>query len=94
VLGKGGFGKVWCAEHKKTKKEFAIKEMLKVKIVNKKSINSVTNERTLLCTLKNPFLVNMIQAFQDRECLYLVMDLLTGGDLRFYIGRRRRFRES
>lgn len=85
---------MWCAEHKKTKKEFAIKEMLKVKIVNKKSINSVTNERMLLSNLKHPFLVNMIQAFQDRECLYLVMDLLTGGDLRFYIGRRRRFKES
>jgi serine/threonine protein kinase len=47
-------------------KEFAIKEMMKVKIISKKSVNSVTNERTLLSNLKHPFLVNMIQAFQDR----------------------------
>jgi len=71
-----------------------VKEMLKVRVISKKSVQSVTNERTLLSTLKHPFLVNMVQAFQDRECLYLVMDLLTGGDLRFYIGKRRRFKEN
>lgn len=36
----------------------------------------------------------MIYAFQDRENLYLVMDLLTGGDLRFHICRYRRFTEE
>ena len=51
------------------------------------------NERKLLPNLKNQFLVNMIFAFQDRENLYLVMDLLTGGDLRFHVSRNRRFNE-
>ena len=40
------------------------------------------------------FLVNMIYAFQDYENLYLVMDLLTGGDLRYHISRKRRFNEQ
>ena len=35
----------------------------------------------------------MQYAFQDRENLYLVMDLLTGGDLRYHICRQRRFSE-
>ena len=35
----------------------------------------------------------MSYAFQDRETLYLIMDLLTGGDLRFHIGRMRKFKE-
>jgi len=52
------------------------------------------NERKLLENLKHPFLVNMIFAFQDRENLYLVMDLLKGGDLRYHISRRRRFTEQ
>ena len=51
------------------------------------------NERKLLPTLKHPFLVNIIFGFQDRENLYLVMDLLTGGDLRYHISRKRRFTE-
>lgn len=33
------------------------------------------------------FLVNMNYAFQDRENIYLVMDLLSGGDLRYHISK-------
>jgi serine/threonine kinase 32 len=33
-------------------------------------------------------------AFYDRENLYLVMDLLLGGDLRFHLGKMRRFSEN
>jgi hypothetical protein len=40
------------------------------------------------------FLININYAFQDREDLYLVCDLLTGGDLRFHIGKRKRFNEE
>lgn len=93
VIGKGGFGKVWKVEMKKNTKIYAMKEMYKTKIIDKKSINSVMNERTLLAKLKHPFLVNMSYAFQDRENLYLVMDYVNGGDLRYHIGKRRRFTE-
>jgi serine/threonine protein kinase len=36
----------------------------------------------------------MYYAFQDRENLYLVMDLLTGGDLRYHICKYRKFDEE
>ena len=36
----------------------------------------------------------MNYAFQDQENLYLVCDLLTGGDLRFHVGKRKRFTEK
>lgn len=36
----------------------------------------------------------MAYAFQDRENLYLVTDLLGGGDLRFHIGKKRKFSEE
>jgi protein kinase A len=65
--------------------------MQKAKIIYKKSINSVMNERKLLSTLNHPFIINMSYAFQDRENLYLIMDYLNGGDLRYHIGRRGRF---
>jgi len=42
---------------------------------------------------KTRFLVNMSYAFYDRENLFLVMDLLLGGDLRFHLGKMRRFSE-
>jgi len=47
-------------------------------------------EFTVYCS----FLVNMHYAFEDRDNLYLVIDLMSGGDLRFHIGKYRRFSEE
>jgi len=40
--------------------------MYKAKIIAKKSITSVMNERKLLSKLNHPFIINMTYAFQDR----------------------------
>ena len=68
--------------------------MQKVKVIDKKSENSIKYERELLSRLKHPFIVNMYYSFQDFENLYLVLDLLTGGDLRYQLSRTRRFSEE
>ncbi len=51
---------------KKNQQIYAMKEMFKAKIIQKKSINSVMNERQLLAKVKHPYLVNISYAFQDR----------------------------
>ena len=94
VIGRGGFGKVWQVILKKNHKKYALKEMSKVKIIDKKSEKSIKSEREFLSKLHHPFIVNMIGAFQDYENLYLVMDLLTGGDLRYHFCRIHRFTEE
>lgn len=94
VIGKGGFGKVWKVELKKTKTQYALKEMSKVKIIDKKSEKSINAEREFLTELNHSFIVNMHYAFQDNDNLYLVMDLLLGGDLRYHVSRYRRFSEE
>ena len=94
VIGRGGFGKVWKVAYKKTNNYYALKEMSKVKIIDKRSEKSIMSERTLLSKLHHPFIVNMICAFQDYSYLYLVMDLLSGGDLRYHHCRCRRFSED
>ncbi len=71
-----------------------MKEMSKAKIIDKKSEKSVKNERDLLSKINHPFIVNMHFSFQDNDNLYLVMDLLTGGDLRYHICKNRKFTES
>jgi hypothetical protein len=35
--------------------------------------------------MNHPFLVNIKYAFQDKYCLYLIMDYLKGADLRYHI---------
>ena len=94
IIGKGGFGKVWKVQYKKTKEYFALKEMSKRKIIDKKSENSINSEKKFLSFLHHPFIVNMHYAFQDMDNLYLVIDLLTGGDLRYHISRYRTFSEE
>ena len=71
-----------------------MKEMSKTKIIDKKSVNSIKSERNFLSKINHPFIVNMHFAFQDKENLYLVMDLLTGGDLRYHISKQKKFTEE
>ncbi len=63
AIGKGGFGKVWKVEKKKGKVMYAMKEMSKARIISKRSVKSVMNERFILAELSSPFIVNMRYAF-------------------------------
>ena len=94
IVGRGGFGKVWKVLHKKSKKLYAMKEMSKVKILDKKSETSVKNERTLLSKMFHSFIVNMHYSFQDTDNLYLIVDFLSGGDLRYQYCLDKEFNEE
>ncbi len=94
AIGKGGFGRVWKVMHKKTKKIFAMKEMSKAKIYIRKSINSISKEREFLSKLNYPFLSNMHYAFQTQTHLYIILDYLSGGDLRYHICKKNIFSEK
>jgi serine/threonine protein kinase len=63
VIGRGGFGKVWKVEHKKQKRILAMKEMSKARILAKKSVNSVMNERKILAKIRSDYIVNIEIAF-------------------------------
>lgn len=94
VIGEGGYGKVWRVEMVRNKKAFAMKEMSKALVVMKKSVDNVLNERRILEGLSSPFIANMVCAFNDRDNLYLVMDLLPGGDLRCKLAYVTKFTED
>ena len=64
-----------------------MKEISKVKVYLKKSICSTLLEKQILSYLHYPFLANLNFSFQDKEYLYLVLDYLPGGDLRYYINK-------
>ena len=68
--------------------------MSKAKIIDKKSVDSILGEKNLLSELHHPFIVNMVYSFQDHDYLYLIMDLLPGGNLRYHLGIKRHFNEK
>jgi serine/threonine kinase 32 len=94
IIGKGGFGKVWKVVQKKTGIFYALKQMSKAKIIEKKSERSIKYERDLLAKIHHPFIVNMHYSFQDKEYLYIVLDLLNGGDLRYHLSQNKKFTEE
>ncbi|EME49710.1 hypothetical protein DOTSEDRAFT_20131 [Dothistroma septosporum NZE10] len=88
VVGKGAFGKVRIVERKDTGVTFALKYIRKDEVVRSESVRNIIRERRMLEHLNHPFLCNLRYSFQDMEYLYIVVDLMTGGDLRFHISRK------
>lgn len=88
VVGKGAFGKVRIVERKDSGLTFALKYIRKDEIVRSESVRNIIRERRMMEHLNHPFLCNLRYSFQDVEYLYLVIDLMTGGDLRFHILRK------
>lgn len=93
-VGRGGFGRVWKVERKIRPEIYAMKEMSKAKATEKNSIKMIQNELLLLKHIRHPFLINMHYAFQSREYLYIILDYMSGGDLRYHICRQRTFTEQ
>lgn len=88
VVGKGAFGKVRIVERKDTGLTFALKYIRKDEVVRYESVKNIVRERRMLEQLNHPFLCNLRYSFQDVEYIYLVVDLMNGGDLRFHISRK------
>lgn len=86
-VGKGAFGKVRVVEHKGTKQLFALKYIDKEKCIRMRAVENVISERRLLEHINYNFIVNLRYAFQDEENLFMVIDLMLGGDLRFHLDR-------
>ena len=85
VLGAGGYGSVNLVEHAATGRVFALKRMSKPHIVAKRQVDHVNNERRLLAKCDHPFVIEMNGSFQDRDYLYLLLELVLGGELFTYL---------
>lgn len=80
TISSGAYGKVVLARKKKTNDIFAIKVLDKAVMVEKNVQEYVINERNILNTIDNDFIVRGIYTFQSRKYLYMVMEYMKGGD--------------
>ncbi|KDN52150.1 kinase-like protein [Tilletiaria anomala UBC 951] len=94
AVGKGAFGKVRVVQHKQTKNLYALKYINKAKCIKMRAVSNIIQERRLLEEIESPFVCNLRYAFQDDENMFMVLDLMLGGDLRFHLDRNGNMRED
>ncbi|XP_004432321.1 PREDICTED: serine/threonine-protein kinase 32B [Ceratotherium simum simum] len=94
AIGKGSFGKVCIVQKRDTKKMYAMKYMNKQKCIERDEVRNVFRELQIMQGLEHPFLVNLWYSFQDEEDMFMVVDLLLGGDLRYHLQQNVRFTEA
>lgn len=85
TIGEGAYCKVRVVQERRTKKFYALKYMPKNQPPNR--LRTVVQERKVLSTVRHPFLSNLRYAFQSNNFLFMVIDLINGGDLRYYLKR-------
>eukprot|EP00301_Raphidiophrys_heterophryoidea_P002866 c11326_g1_i3.p1 GENE.c11326_g1_i3~~c11326_g1_i3.p1 ORF type:complete len:461 (-),score=88.04 c11326_g1_i3:63-1445(-) len=85
-IGRGGFGKVHAVTKRDTGQLYAMKTLSKAQVVKRSMTEFVLREQMMLAKLESAFIVNLLYSFQDRDCLYMCMDMMIGGDLKYQLG--------
>jgi beta-adrenergic-receptor kinase len=68
-----------------------MKVMNKKRIKMKKSEQLALNERQALAAVESNFVVNLKYSFHSKEDVFLILDLMTGGDLGYHLHQKGRF---
>lgn len=90
-IGEGAFGVVYKATEKTTGMIRAIKQIFNENITN---YDGFMTEVSALKTLDHPNVVKMFEVYQDKKCVFLVLEYLDGGELFDYITDRDHLSEA
>lgn len=72
-------------ESKKRKEYFALKMLKKEDIIKSKQMDHVFGENYIHSRISHPFIVDFEGFTQDSRYIYLVMELINGGELFSYL---------
>ncbi|XP_066531975.1 serine/threonine-protein kinase DCLK3 [Hoplias malabaricus] len=92
VVGDGNFAVVRECRVRGSPQTFAMKIVDKAKLQGRGHM--IQNEISLLCSLAHPRLVQLLRSHHTDSHVYLLMELVTGGDLFDAIAQSGRFSES
>ena len=81
TLGEGAFGRVRLVKHKESGLLYALKYLSKKHITDGSSEAHVINERNIMMSVDNPFILQLHNTYQDSRYLYFLLELIRGGEL-------------
>lgn len=88
VVGEGGMGVVWAANHTVTGKPFALKFLKESKASDPKSQRRLVREAKAACAVRHPAVAEVLDVLElDSGAPFLVMDLLEGETLTAKLAR-------
>ncbi|KAK3780275.1 hypothetical protein RRG08_047263 [Elysia crispata] len=73
---------------------YAMKYMNKTACAQQEAVSNVIREVQILKAVEHVFIVNLWYCFQDEEDMFMVVDLLLGGDLRYHMAEDMNFTED
>ena len=68
--------------------------MSKCKLIDQKCYRDIIDEQQLSAKINHPFIASLCFAFQDKDYLYMIHDLMSGGDLRYWYIQKKNFNEK
>jgi len=83
TLGEGKFGLVRVGIHKSTNEKVAIKIIKKAKMTTK-DLELMKSEIDIMKLCRHPNIVRLLDHFENSDYIFIVMEVLTGGDLNSY----------
>ncbi|CAK9294617.1 unnamed protein product [Gordionus sp. m RMFG-2023] len=93
IIGDGNFAIVKECQNKKTGQYYALKIIDKAKCNSEIERQMIANEVAILRRISHPNIVQLYEEYETNSRLYLVMELVKGGDLFDLIARETKFGE-
>ena len=71
-----------------------MKQMSKCKLIDQNCYEDIIYEQKLTSKINHPFIASLDFSFQDKDYLYMIHDLMSGGDLRYWYIQKKTFNEK
>eukprot|EP00933_Yihiella_yeosuensis_P063971 TRINITY_DN67260_c0_g1_i1.p1 TRINITY_DN67260_c0_g1~~TRINITY_DN67260_c0_g1_i1.p1 ORF type:complete len:445 (+),score=134.71 TRINITY_DN67260_c0_g1_i1:62-1396(+) len=95
TIGKGRFARVKLATLKEdSQMPICLKCLKKSTVVRLEQTEHILNEKNVLTSIDHPFIIRMLETFQDAQTLYMVLELVNGGELFNLLRAQKKFKEK
>ena len=80
-IGRGNYGTVYLAQHKNTLEKFAVKQIEKSKLQNKKVLELFYTEVSVMNTINHPNILHLYAFLESKNHFFLILKYCNRGDM-------------